>query len=504
VSDRFTPEPPLPRIPLLRQFFDDAYLRADRMLDRGQHHVFRLLWFFLPETSIAKNLHFQQVFASRFLSDAGQQALAYGALIAVARTGGSAFDLALVGVATVLPAAALGLYGGAVADALPKRVALAAIYNLQALFCFLVPVFAGSELVPIIALIFAVNALGQVSGPSESAVLPYVASEAQLATAASLVNLASSAGTAFGTALLAPVLVRVFGVEPVMYVAGVLLLLAGTRVFDLPTGEAPRRIDWRRPNVRAVETVRWLARQPAVTTMVIVGVLSGTANIVIQTLAPRYVVAALHVDASNAVYVFAPSAVGLVIALTAAPTLMRRTGERLAALGGFAVTAIALALLGIVGELAPALDPINPVRVTELFGVELAERLRTAALLALPLGFGVSLTTTSVQTYVNRRVPVEYQGRAFALQSTLKNAVSVVPLLTLAGAASAFGVEPVLIVAPFVLLALAYVLVQLSIRFAGLAPPSNLEVVSSFWEEAEEPVVGLEEKSEQEERAGQT
>jgi MFS family permease len=470
------------RLPLLRQFFDEAYLRADRVLDRGQGQVFRLLWFFLPEVSVARNLRFEQVAVSRFLSDAGQQALAYGALIAVAREGGSTFELALVGVAAILPAALLGMYGGAVADALPKRVALAAIYNLQALLCFLVPLFGGSDLLAIIVLIFAVNTLGQVSGPSEMSVLPYVASKEQLATAASLVNLASSAGTAFGTALLAPILVRAFGVEPVMYVAGVLLILAGTRVFDLSTDEQPKPIDWRRPNINVTETVRWLARQPAVTTMVIVGVVSGTANIVLQTLAPRYVVSALHVDASNAVYVFAPSAVGLIAALAAAPSLMRRWGERLTALGGFATTAVALLLLGLVDDIAPLVDPFNPLRIINLFGAPLSEELRTAALLALPLGFGVSLTTTSVQTYINRRVPLEYQGRAFALQSTTKNAVAIIPLLTLGAAAAAFGVQQVLLVSPFVLLGLAYGLVQLSYWFAGAAPPSRLEVVSSFWE----------------------
>jgi hypothetical protein len=111
------------RLPLVRQFFEDAYSHADRLLDRGQHQVFRFLWFFLPDTSIARDLRFQQVMASRFLSDAGQQALAYGALVASARSGGSALDLAIIGSAALLPPALLGLYGGAVADALPTRIA---------------------------------------------------------------------------------------------------------------------------------------------------------------------------------------------------------------------------------------------------------------------------------------------------------------------------------------------------------------------------------------------
>jgi len=477
-------------IPILRQIFDEAYLAADRVLDRGQARAFRLLWFFLPETSIARDLRFQQILASRFLSDAGQQALAYGALIAVARSGGSALDLAVVGLASLLPSAILGLYGGAIADELPKRVALAVAYNLQALLCFVVPFFAGTDLLAIFILIFAVNTLGQISGPSESSVLPLVASNEQLAGAASLIHLASSLGTGFGTALLAPILVQAFGTEAVMYVAGVLLILAGTRVFDLPTSELPRRFHWRPPKVSVLLTVRWLARQPAVMTMVVVGVFSGTANIVIQTLAPRYVVAALHVDAANAVYVFASSAVGLTGALLLAPALMKRIGERLSSLAGFGITCGALVLLGLVDPISSVIDGVNPVRLATLVGTDLSPELRTAVLLAVPLGFGVSLTTTSVQTYVNRRVPLDYQGRAFALQASIKNGVAIVPLFALAGAAAAFGVEQVLVAAPIALLVMAYLLVQLSIRFAGLAPSSNLEVLQSFWEErpaAEDP-----------------
>src|SRR4029079_14668466 len=117
-------------------------------------------------------------------------------------------------------------------------------------------------------------------------------------------------GTAFGTAILAPILVRVFGRQAVFYVAGGMLLLAANRVFDLPTRQHLQPIDWRRPNVNFRATLGWLAQEPSVATMMFVAALVGTANIVVQTLAPRYVQAALGVDPADAVYVFAPSAIG--------------------------------------------------------------------------------------------------------------------------------------------------------------------------------------------------
>ncbi len=470
-----------------RQAFDQAYLRADSLIDHGQAHALRFLWFFLPETAIVREPRFQHVLVSRFLSDAGQQSLAYGALIAVVASGGSTLDAALVGVASILPPALLGLYGGAIADKLPKRLALAIAYNLQALLCFLVPPLLGTDLGSMLFLIFAVNALGQVSGPTESSVLPLLATDAQLATAASLISLSSSLGTAFGTALLAPLLVKAFGVRTVIYLAGVLLLLAASRVFDLPLRDARSEVKpgfaVLRQRIKVVATIVWLARQPAIATMMFVAVVAGTAQIVIQTLAPRYVQSVLDMDPANAVYVFAPTALGLGLALLATPLLVKSRGERSAAVLGFATITVALVLLGLVSSVTPVIDAVNPIHLLSLVGIDLPAKMRTASLLAMPLGFGVSLTATSVQTYVNRRVPHAFQGRAFALQSVLKNGTAILPLLTLGALAASLGVETVLVGAPFLLLAVAVGLIQLSRYLSGQPPTLGLDVLTSFWEE---------------------
>src|SRR5438876_10389524 len=155
---------------------DRAGFRADQMLDVAQDRVFHYLWLFVPQPAIARDLRFQHLLASRFLSEAGQQSLLFGALVSVARGGGSALEVALIGVAALVPPALFGLYGGAVADAVPKRLALAGVYNLQALLCFIAPSLVGTDLAGMMLLLFAVNTLGQVSGPSESSVLPMVAS----------------------------------------------------------------------------------------------------------------------------------------------------------------------------------------------------------------------------------------------------------------------------------------------------------------------------------------
>jgi MFS family permease len=471
-----------------RHIADGAYRRADGIVDRGQHEAFRFLWLFLPAPAIARRPRFQQLLASVFLADAARDGLRYGALIAVASNGGSALDAALVGVASLVPPTLLGLYGGAVADALPKRIALGAIYVLDAAACFIIPVWFGTGLGAIIMLIFAVNVFGQVSGPTEQSFAPLVASDEELATANSLSSLASNLGTVFGTALMAPILVRVAGVRAVFYVAGILLFLASGRILNVRSRRDQQKVRWRRPDVNIGVTVRWLVDQPAVATMIVVGVLAGTANVVLQTLAPRYVQTVLGVDPADAVYVFAPSSFGLALALFAAPKLIRLRGERQVAILGFVATAISLGLLGLVKQdLATFIDPVNPLRAAGIVGIHLGGPLRTASFLVLPLGFGIALTTMSVQTYINRRVPLAYQGRAFALQSTLKNGSSIIPLLTFGVLATIFGVDTMLIFSPVLLLGVAVALVRLSEYFGGRAPSSRIEVLSSFWDEPDVP-----------------
>jgi predicted MFS family arabinose efflux permease len=482
------PQPPAPhgRDPFAegRQFVDGAYQRADRMIDHGSDSVFRLLWLFLPQTSIARKRRFQYIMASTFLADAARDALKYGALIAVVRGGGSTLDAALVGIAALVPPALFGLYGGAVADVLPKRIALGAAYFLQAAVCFIIPALYGTDLVPILWLIFLVNVFGQVSGPTEQSFTPLVASQEELASAVSLTSLASNAGTTFGTTLLAPVLVVLFGAYAVFYLAGALLFVAMGRILHVRTSQDEQKYTWKRPDANVLSTVRWLVDQPAVATMIVVGVLVGTASIVLQTLGPRYVQTVLGVDPADTVYVFLPSGIGLLIALVLSPKLIRLRGERFAAIGGFVVVATALCMLGLVQRNLPTLiDPVNPIRSLGFVGIHLGAPMRTASILALPLGFGLALTGMAVQTYVNRRIPLAYQGRAFALQSVLKNGASIIPLLTLGAVAEVVGVDTVLVASPIVLIAIAIGLIQLSFRFSGRAPAPRLVVLSSFWEE---------------------
>ena len=419
------------------------------MLDHGQRQLFRVLWFTVPPGSLLWDLHFQALLVSRFLTDVALQALLYGTLIAVVRRGGGAFDAALVGTAFLLPGLLLGLYGGAVADAMSKRVALAGAYIAMGALCFAVPALLGTGFKSLLLILFAVRALHQVSMPSEASAVPLVADAEELASANSFMSLASSAGEVVGKAALAPVLVLHFGVDPVITLAGVLFLLAFTRVFEL---EPPREVA-RAARTRLLtgtgEAMRWLLQERRALWMLLLAGLASTVGVVLGMLGPVYVDEVLGIDPTFTLYVFMPAAAGLLIGLAVTPKLVASWGERATAATGFAVAAAAIFGLGLIDQVTQWLLPW----VIVLPGI--TRRLEVAGALSIPLGFGITLAAAAAQTYVGRAVPPDLQGRLFAIMGVLKDGLSILPLLLLGAAAGAVGSRAVLSAAPFVLLTLA-------------------------------------------------
>ena len=436
--------------------------RIDEAIDRGQERAFRVLWFWTPPGSVARNTQFQALLASRFLADMAQQALLFGALIAIAREGGGAFEAGLLGCAFLLPGVVLGMYGGAVADALPKRVALAGAYFGMGALTLAIPLALGTEFGSLLLVLFLVRVLFQVSQPSEASTVPLVANTDELAGATSMLGLVSSAGELIGKALLAPVIVRAFGVNPVTIMAGLLFLLSATRVFDLRPPARPGAAEAEPvPSPSTREALQWLLDERSVLIMLVLAGLASTVNVVLGILGPQYVSEVLDVDPANALYVFAPAPIGLLAALAVTPVLIGRVGERPVAVTGFALVAVVMTALGLVA-------PLSWLIPLDIPGV--GPRVETAAFLSIFLGFGVTLAAVATQTYVSRTVPLRIQGRAFALLGVLKDGLAIFPLLALGAVASRVGVDAVITVAPVFLLAIAVGLDQLVSRLRTPTP----------------------------------
>jgi hypothetical protein len=164
-------------------------------------------------------------------------------------------------------------------------------------------------------------------------------------------------------------------------------------------------------------------------------------------------------DPVLAVYVFAPAGVGLLAALVTVPYFVGRFGEFVCSAAGFLFVNLSLLALGLVDVLTPALTAANPLPPLSSFGVGGGE-MRTTALVAVPLGYGLTMTTTAVAIAITRRVLQGVQGQAFALLNMLRAFVSIPPLLVAGAVADVLGVKATLVASSLAFLLLGVFLVR--------------------------------------------
>ena len=453
------------------QFDEPAFeglQRIDHALDVGQAHVFRVLWFWLPPGSVARNPQFQALLASRFLTDVAINALIFGALISTARGDGGAINAALLGTAFLLPSLLLGLYGGAVADALPKRVALAGAYVGMGVLTLAVAFVFGSDFRSLLVVIFVVRLLHQFSQPSRG-VDTAARRDGRGAGGGELdarPDLLGGGPARQGRARPAdrPRLRRGPGDD---HRRDAVPVLRQPRLRPAPAAApgAGREGEGTTP-ASTMGVVRWLLAERQVMWMLVLAALASTINVVLAMLGPQYVSEVLDVDPANTLYVFAPAPIGLLAALGLAPLLIRWAGERPIAIVGFVLVSSAVTALGLVATL------------TDLFGWLLffgipgvGPRVEMAALLSMFLGAGVTLAVVSTQTYISRAVPLRIQGRAFALLGLLKDGFAIPPLLLMGVLASTVGVATVITVSPIFLLVLAIAIDRSVTRFGRSRSP---------------------------------
>lgn len=437
-----------------------AIRRLDRAVTTGQNRLFRVLWFAVPPQSVARNLDFQSLLASRFLSDLALQSIFFAALIASARGGGGTMQAAVISIAFLLPGVILGPFGGAVADALPKRVALAGAYLSMGVLALVIPLTNGTGFTNMLVVIFLVRVLHQVSQPAEASAAPLVATREELASANSFLSLASSAGEVAGKALLAPLVVRFWGLTPVTTMAGLLFMFSAFRVVKFRPPHASEAPGALRAPFRLFgfgEALRWLLHEPRAFWMLLLAAMASTIGVVLGTLGPVYVKEVLYVDPANAFYVFAPASVGVIVGLLVAPFAIRLLGERAVAVIGFTAVSVSLSMIGQVGR---SLDLFRWVLVFDVPRVP--PPVEMAGAISVFVGLGMTLAAAATQTYIGKYVPVAIHGRVFALLGTLKDGLAVPQLIVLGAVASRLGVGTVLTVAPLLLLVLAYAMVEAS------------------------------------------
>ena len=412
------------------------------------------------ERSLFENDSYRKLWLAKVLSHTPVNAIVYTMLILVVRATGKSFASSLFVVAYIAPTALLGTISGVYADRLPKGLVLAATNALRAALCVLLAVSTDNVLIIyLIAVLFAVGS--QFSGPAEGAALPAIVEPADLTAANSLNNLGSLISQVAGLMILPTLFLKTAGPAPLAIICAIMFGVAAFNFLMIEglggaVTQLPMSIDDTRE--RFAQAWQHLTMDSVSYVSVVLIVLTNTTGLVIATLLPRYASSVLGVNAENIVFVAAPAALGIWLAMRLARELSGRVSAWWSIGGSFGAMVAMVTLLSFVAPFGDGLQNLNPLGMFDPgpFGQSSA-RIMITSVLGAALAFAFTFVNIVGRSIVNERIPRDMQGRVLAAQNVLTNLASIPPILLTGLLADAIGVAPVFfLIAVFGALAAMY------------------------------------------------
>ncbi len=338
------------------------------------------------------------------------------------------FVLGVISAIQYVPVMVFGLFGGLIADALPKRTTLVATQTASALLALVLWALTATHQVQawhVAILAFLLGCVNTVDMPTRQAFVVEMVGRDDVVNAVALNSAVFNAARIVGPAI-AGVLIGLVGIamcfllNGLSFVAVIVGLLAmrtadlhalGTYRFDRSVGRVVTDL---------AEGLRYVWRTPVVLlAVVVVGVIS-TVGMNLNVLVPVFADDVLRVGATGFGFLMAATGVGsLVSALLIA--YLGRSSPRIMLVGG--------AILGLLQAVLIAVHAM-PIALACLFGV----------------GFGSIAMTATANTSVQLAVPDNLRGRVMSVYTTVFagstpiGALFAGALAAQYGAAVAFGI----------------------------------------------------------------
>ncbi|MBT2610039.1 MFS transporter [Streptomyces sp. ISL-87] len=229
--------------------------------DRPRRRIFADL------TPLRTSPHYRRLWVGGTISWTGQAMTALAISLQVYEITGSSFSVGLVGLFTLVPLVAFGLYGGAIADTVDRRkLGLYSAMGLTGLSIAL----AGAALLDHhrVWLLYAVVALqavcGALNGPARSAMIPRLLPREQLPAANALNSVTMTSGVMVGPAL-GGLVVGWWGYQVAYLIDAVTFTAALYAMWRLPLMK-PEREDGSAPGERGrasvLDGLRFLGTRP--------------------------------------------------------------------------------------------------------------------------------------------------------------------------------------------------------------------------------------------------
>jgi MFS family permease len=406
------------------------------------------------------------LWAAQFITQTAQQAIWFGMIIVVEEISQSSLHLTAAMLSTIIPGVLLGLIAGVVVDRSNKKHVLM-ITNLLRAVVVLGYLFYSRSLYVVYAVNFLFVGISQFFGPAESSTIPALVPRDNLVTANSMFNLTFTISQLVGIVLLAPWVIKFFGAGTLFTVTAGIYLVAAILTSFLPPGVQPEHslktlrgnALWRTASAEIGEAWRFITADRRTWWAMIFVTLASTLTLILAMLVPQYVVVQVGIPPEDAVFLFAPAGLGILVMSLLMTRLANRYGEIPLAYAGTALVAVALTAI--------AALPLVQTQLHRLSGWAFGNsallpgpQILVPPLLAVSAVFGVGLAMQNIpsQSVLMDRAPVQSRGRIFSVLLLMGNVAAIAPLAFLGALAQVIGVSTVLGVvgaATFGVLALA-------------------------------------------------
>lgn len=409
-----------------------------------------------PEGALAvlANRHFRALWLAQIASQVAQHAIIYGLVVHVEQRTHSSIQMSVLVLASLIPMVVFAIVAGALVDRLSKRNVLVSTNWLRALV--VLGFLLARDSMPAIFLLAALfSTIGQFFGPAEVATIPLIVPRRQLLAANGLFNLTYTASQLAGLLFVGPPLFKLMGFDGLFIFAALSFMTAAILVATLPANEPVHAPLTTLKPAELLELIRSdlvlglrLLRADAALALAMVQWTAATTLLfVLGVLAPGYAGRVLGIPVEDAVFIFAPAGLGILLATVLLPTLARYVDKPIIVNVGLFGTGAALLLLGLLPRAYGYLAQDGLLRrLAELGYLSSVFSLVSLVLsLSFALGLGFAFVNITAQTIIQELAPASMRAKLFSIQLVFASLASVLPLLLVGAMADFVGIPEVIL-----------------------------------------------------------
>ncbi|MCB0239415.1 MAG: MFS transporter [Anaerolineae bacterium] len=408
---------------------------------------------------VMANSAFRKLWAAQWLAQSAQNTVHFVLIVLIERMTGSSIHQGLIIFSFTLPAIIFAPISGVIIDRWPKKYVLMASngFRVIAIFSYFLVlgmqgrVSTGWLLLALYLLTFSMATIGQFFNPAEAATIPILVERDHLIAANSLFNLTLALSQVVGLIILGPLAVKLIGTEAAFTLVGVMYLLATVLVSQLPKDTPARasqaaRSAWHHAWAELKEGAVFVGRRPAIMLTMTHLTLIASLVMVMAMLAPGIANRVLRLAPEDAMVVFAPAGLGMLLAALVLGRMGNRTPRQRTIRFGLAAMALGFAAFGLFSwrMVATGQGFVLDSSVVTLPPAS-AALILSIVLISLLLGLSMSSVNIVSQTTLQDSTPERLRGRVFAVQFMLNNLIGIPPMLAIAGLADLIGIAAVLL-----------------------------------------------------------